>query len=62
MKMPRLDEQDAVARIRKAMARWKDMDAAGRQMGRGLGRQELLGRVAMETGSTVAAVKSALRE
>lgn len=52
---------DAIVRIRKAMSRWEDMDAAGKRMGRGLGRRELIGRVAVETGSTVAAVQSALK-
>lgn len=53
---------DEAVRIRKAMTRWKDMDAAGKKMGRGLGRRELIDRVATETGATAAAVLSALKK
>ena len=53
---------DEAARIRKAMARWRDMDAAGKLMGRGLGRRELIDRVALETGATAAAVSLALKQ
>ena len=53
---------DETLRIRKAMARWRDMDAAGKLMGRGLGRRELIERVALETGTTAAAVSSALKQ
>ncbi len=52
---------EEISRIRKAMTRWQDMDAAGKLLGRGLGRKEILGRVAMETGATLAAVVSALK-
>lgn len=52
---------DEAARIRKAMARWREMDAAGKLMGRGLGRRELIERVALETGATAAAVSTALK-
>ncbi|MDX6769410.1 MAG: hypothetical protein SF051_07745 [Elusimicrobiota bacterium] len=53
--------RDEMVRIRKAMARWQEMDAAGKLLGRGLGRRELLGRVALETGVTLGAVEAALK-
>jgi hypothetical protein len=52
---------DEISRIRKAMARWREMDAPGRLLGRGIGRREMVGRVAMETGATVAAVVAAIK-
>lgn len=52
---------DEILRIRKAMLRWEDMDAAGKLLGRGLGRRALMSRVALETGVTVAAVHAALK-
>lgn len=52
---------DEILRIRKSMTRWEDMDAAGKLIGRGLGRRALMGRVAMETGATLAAVQAALK-
>lgn len=52
---------DEILRIRKSMSRWVDMDAAGRLIGRGLGRRALMGRVALETGATIAAVQAALK-
>lgn len=55
------DSADEIERIRKAMLRWKDMDAAGKKMGRGLGRRELIDRVALETGASASAVQSALK-
>lgn len=53
--------QAEAVRIRRAMSRWEDMDAAGKLLGRGLGRRALLSRVCMETGATLAAVQAALR-
>jgi hypothetical protein len=55
------EQGDEILRIRKSMTRWEDMDAAGRLIGRGLGRRALMGRVAMETGATLAAVQAALK-
>ena len=52
---------DEILRIRKAMSRWEDMDAAGKLLGRGLGRRNLVSRVALETGVTVAEVQAALK-
>jgi hypothetical protein len=52
---------EEISRIRKAMARWQDMDAAGKLLGRGLGRKEILDRVVLETGATLAAVLSAVK-
>lgn len=43
------------------MLRWESMDLAGRLAGRGLGRRELVDRVAREIGATRAAVLSALK-
>lgn len=53
--------QAEAVRIRNAMSRWEDMDAAGRLLGRGLGRRALMSRVALETGATLVAVQAALR-
>ena len=50
-----------VNRIRKSMRRWESMDSSGRELGRGLGRRELIGRVAREVGKSVREVHSALR-
>ncbi len=62
MTTPPAGSDDETVRIRKAMTRWKDMDAAGKKMGRGLGRRELIDRVVMETGATAAAVQFALKK
>jgi hypothetical protein len=56
-----IEPGDEIRRIRKSMTRWVDMDAAGRLLGRGLGRRALMGRVALETGATLAAVQAALK-
>ena len=47
--------------IRKSMRRWEEIDALGREMGRGLGRKELIERVAREVGTTLSSVHSALK-
>lgn len=52
---------DEIHRIRKSMSRWEDMDAAGKLLGRGLGRRALMSRVALETGATLAAVQAAVK-
>lgn len=52
---------EEISRIRKAMTRWQDMDAAGKLLGRGLGRKEIIGRVVLETGATLSTVLSALK-
>jgi hypothetical protein len=56
------DEASVVKRIRKSMNNWEAMDATGRLAGRGLGRRELIGRVANEVGTSRAAVESALKD
>ncbi len=56
------DDASVVKRIQKSMGHWKAMDSAGRLVGRGLGRRELIGRVASETGLSRAAVESALKK
>lgn len=47
--------------IRKSMRRWESMDEAARQLGRGLGKKELVHRVAKEVGASLRQVHSALR-
>ncbi len=42
------------------MSKWEDMDKAGRLAGRGLGRKELIDRVAREVGTSQRQVHSAL--
>ncbi len=56
-------ENDAgrTSRIRKSMRHWRLMDEAGSRLGRGLGRRELIARVAMETGVSQREVESAVR-
>ena len=49
------------ALILKSMRRWEEIDALGREMGRGLGRKELIERVALEVGTTLSSVHSALK-
>jgi hypothetical protein len=56
------NEVSVVKRIQKSMSHWKAMDSAGRLVGRGLGRRELIGRVANEVGLSRAAVESALKK
>lgn len=49
-------------RIRKSMLKWESMNAAGRLLGRGLERNDLISRVAREVGKTREEVRSALRQ
>jgi hypothetical protein len=49
------------ALIQKSMRRWEEIDTLGREMGRGLGRKELIERVAREVGTTLSSVHSALK-
>lgn len=48
-------------RILKSMKKWEEMDAPARLLGRGLGRKELLGRVAKDVGATIREVGAALK-
>ena len=48
-------------RIRKSMLHWESMDLAGRLVGRGLGKKELIGRVARDVGASRSEVLSALK-
>lgn len=50
-----------IERIRKAMRVWIAMDQTARRMGRGLGRREIISRVAMESGVSPAAVSEACK-
>lgn len=52
---------DQRKRVRKSMLKWDAMDAAGRRLGRGLGRRALIARVALDVGVTVQAVLLALK-
>ncbi len=62
--LPReLREREAVesALIRKSMCKWQRIDEVGRELGRGLGKKELIDRVAQEVGTTLRQVQCALR-
>lgn len=48
-------------RIRQSMFKWEVLDEPGRRLGRGLGRTELIGRVAREVGQSLREVQSALK-
>ncbi|OGR87122.1 MAG: hypothetical protein A3J74_05175 [Elusimicrobia bacterium RIFCSPHIGHO2_02_FULL_57_9] len=48
--------------IRKSMSRWEGMNSAGRELGRGLDRKELIDRVAKEVGQSIKKVLSALKK
>jgi hypothetical protein len=56
------EESAVLQRIRKSMTRWQAMNQAGRLAGRGLGRRELIGRVADEVGTSRSEVESALKK
>ncbi len=62
-KAQKSDESEASKRlrIRSSMCRWEKMDEPAELLGRGLGRQELIGRVAREVGATQSSVRSALK-
>jgi hypothetical protein len=47
--------------IQASMRKWKDIDLHGRELGRGLGRKELLERVARDVGTSLRAVLAALK-
>jgi hypothetical protein len=47
--------------IQKSMLKWENMDMTGRRLGRGLGRKEMLDRVAQETGNSLRLVHIALK-
>ncbi|MBI3553354.1 MAG: hypothetical protein HY077_12740 [Elusimicrobia bacterium] len=47
--------------IRKSMRRWESMDGAAKELGRGLGKKELIDRVAKEVGTSLRQVHCALR-
>jgi len=49
------------ARIRKAMRVWIAMDQTARRLGRGLGRREIIARVAVESGVTASVVAEACK-
>jgi hypothetical protein len=55
------DDASERALIQKSMRRWVEIDALGREMGRGLGRKELIERVALEVGMPVGFVQSVLK-
>ena len=60
-KAPSAPRPSEAARIRQSMSRWTKMDEAARLLGRGLGRRELVERVALETGASARAVHDALK-
>ncbi len=49
------------ARILKSMRQWELIDAKGREMGRGLGRRQMVERVALEVGTSARRVLAALK-
>jgi hypothetical protein len=55
------DEARVLNLIRKSMGKWESMNQAGRLAGRGLGRAELIDRVAREVGTSANQVQSALK-
>ena len=62
--LPReIRENEALERalIRTSMLKWKGMDETARRMGRGLGRKELLDRVALDVGKSLRQVQAALK-
>ena len=54
-------ESPEEVRIRQSMTRWTKMNETARLLGRGLGRRELVERVALETGASARAVHDALK-
>ena len=48
-------------RIRMSMRQWRAMDGPARLLGRGLGKRELVGRVATEVGMSLRKVSSVLK-
>ncbi|NNN04433.1 MAG: hypothetical protein HKL90_00895 [Elusimicrobia bacterium] len=52
---------DCDARILKSMRQWELIDAKGRELGRGLGRRQMVERVALETGTSARRVLSVLK-
>ena len=48
-------------RIRMSMRKWRAMDGPARLLGRGLGKRELVGRVAKEVGMSLRQVSSVLK-
>lgn len=56
---PRNPTEDA--RIRDSMRRWQMMDEPARRLGRGLGMRALVERVALEVGTTLRQVQTALK-
>ncbi len=49
------------SRIRMSMRKWERMDDPGRLLGRGLGRKELVDRVARDVGLSLRQVQAALK-
>ena len=47
--------------IHKSMRKWESIDMTGRHLGRGLGKKELIDRVAKEVGKTLREVYAALK-
>jgi hypothetical protein len=47
--------------IRTSMRKWESIDLHGRELGRGLGRKELIERVARDVGTSLRHVLSALK-
>jgi|GEM_PF-5298436 len=54
-------QADERASIRKSMRKWQEMDAPAKLLGRGLGKKELVERVAREVGTSSRRVQSALK-
>lgn len=49
------------ARIIKSMRQWELIDAKGRELGRGLGRRQMVERVALEVGTSARRVLAVLK-
>ena len=48
-------------RIQTSMRKWQKMDETARELGRGLGKRELVDRVAQEVGATLSRVRATLK-
>lgn len=58
---PAESRADARSRIRTSMEKWRRLDEPAKRLGRGLGRKELLDRVAQDVGLSLRQVSTALR-
>ena len=60
--MPIKSEPNEQSRIQNSMLKWRKMDETASLLGRGLGRKELLSRVAKDVGLSIRKVECALKK